>query len=276
MAVEEEIKADIADAEARRRTVDDRAFELVGEREAFEAKIKAEKREPTEEELAHLASLSDRILAAVNAGTNMSDRINQLRSPGEHERRTNDKLANIQSVRRLRMAENEEKQKKPTPADQGVPAQYLNEAGTSFKIGMDARLKSDLVSSITGEITTENPGASLHVFSEAEARKILEARDWMGFLERKQAILAEKNAKSEARQKEREEAARVKAAEKEAKAQEREQAKAAKAAEREAAKVEAAKNAEGGAAADAKGKGQAVPDPKGGKGKSRAKAGTSK
>lgn len=132
------------------------------------------------------------------------------------------------------------KVKKPTPADQGVPAQYLNDDGSKFLTGMDARLKSDLIASITGEITTAEPGASKHVFDEETARSILEARDWTGFLDRKLAILETKAAKKA-------EAAKAR----EVREREQAEAKAKKAAD--AAEAKAAKAAEGGGTATASG-----------------------
>lgn len=145
---------------------------------------------------------------------------------------------------------------KETAKDQGVPDAYLGENG-NFKIGMDARLKSDLVQSATGLITKEAPGNSLHVFTEKEAIALLEKRDWTSFLTRKREIIAQDEARKAETASKREEAARVRAAEKEQKDKERAEAKAAKTAEKEAAaKVAAAE------ASAKKADGQAAPDPK--------------
>lgn len=123
---------------------------------------------------------------------------------------------------------------KETAKDQGVPDVYLNEAG-NFRIGMDARLKSDLVNSALGLITKEEPGASLHIFTEAEATDLLKKRDWMGFLDRKREIETAKAAKRETAAKEREERERIKAQEKAEKEAKKAEEKAAK----DAAKAEA-------------------------------------
>ena len=69
------------------------------------------------------------------------------------------------------------KTKKPTAKDQGVPDAYLADNG-NFKPGLDARYKSDLITSILGE---KNP-KSLHTFEAADAQKRLEQRGWQGFL----------------------------------------------------------------------------------------------
>jgi hypothetical protein len=138
---------------------------------------------------------------------------------------------------------------KETAKDQGVPEIYLGESG-NFKIGMDARLKSDLVNSALGLITKEEPGDSLMVFSEAEATKLLQARGWTGFLDRKREIVEAKAAAKAANAEKREAAARERAAEKERKDAEKAAAKEAKDAEKAAAKAEAdAKKAESGSKA---------------------------
>lgn len=98
---------------------------------------------------------------------------------------------------------------KKTPAqEQGVPEVYLNENGR-FKVGMDARLKSDLVLSALGLITSAKPGASLHVFTKAQAEKLLQARGWTGFLERKREIIAQQEERKAQREQEREERTRA-------------------------------------------------------------------
>lgn len=160
------------------------------------------------------------------------------------------------------MADEAKKESKPTPADQGVPAQYLNEAGTAFRIGMDARLKSDLVNSALGLITKEEPGNSLNVFTEAEATKLLETRGWTSFLDRKKEILAAQEAKRAESTAKREAAARERATAKEQ-------------ADKEKAEKKAAATAEASRAAKAEG--EVIGDPKpGGKSKGRATAASSK
>lgn len=160
------------------------------------------------------------------------------------------------------MAEEATTTKKPTPADQGVPAVYLNEDGKAFRIGMDARLKSDLVNSVVGAITKDSPGNSLQVFTEKDAMKILEARGWTSFLDRKRELIAADVAKKAASAEKREALARERADEKAKKDAAKAQEKEAKAAEKKAAEDKA--NAEGAAASAAKASGQAAPDPKGG------------
>jgi hypothetical protein len=67
--------------------------------------------------------------------------------------------------------------KTKTARDQGVPDVYLSEKGT-FRPGMDARYKSDLVHAALG---LDNPKA-LATFDPADARKRLKQRNWLGFL----------------------------------------------------------------------------------------------
>lgn len=193
------------------------------------------------------------LIRAVHHGTVISQKLQVLRSPSELERRINEKLANQQSIRRLLMSEATDTPTapaKPTPADQGIPAQYLSDDGKKFLTGMDARLKSDLIASITGEITDEKPGASKHVFDEATARGILTARGWTGFLDRKVALLATKAASKEKAQKEREERARLAAEEKAKKDAEKKAADEAKAAAGESAPAASGKTAGSKAAQD--------------------------
>lgn len=98
--------------------------------------------------------------------------------------------------------------KKTAAQEQGVPVVYLNENGR-FKVGMDARLKSDLVLSALGLITKANPGQSLHVFTKDQAEKLLQARGWTGFLDRKREILAQTEQRKAEREQEREERTRA-------------------------------------------------------------------
>lgn len=99
------------------------------------------------------------------------------------------------------------KPKKATAADLGVPKVYLSDKG-SFKVGMDARLKSDLILAI---LEQPAPGAA-HKWTKADAEAMFaKFPHWQGFLERKTAILA---------------ASAAKVAEKQAQKAEREKAKA--------------------------------------------------
>lgn len=66
---------------------------------------------------------------------------------------------------------------KQTALDQGVPAAYCGPTG-NFRMGMDARLKSDLINTILG---TPNEQA-LATFTPQEAKKLLAARGWNQFL----------------------------------------------------------------------------------------------
>jgi hypothetical protein len=183
--------------------------------------------------------LQEQLIKLIDEGTNTSRHLQILRSPRELERRTNTALTLKTSIRRSTdMSTTEEtttpavpavpaKPKKPNAQDKGAPAIYLNDDG-KFRIGMDARLKSDLVLSATGQITAEKPGASLQVFEPEEAEQLIEAFDWGYFLDRKKALIAveaDKKAKS--------------AAEREEKARQRAEEKAAKDAAKAAAKAEA-------------------------------------
>jgi hypothetical protein len=125
----------------------------------------------------------------------------------------------------------ENKPKKETARDQGVPEVYLNKETGTFRIGMDARLKSDLVCAALGVESKD----ALHEFSKSEAEKLIQKRGWESHLERKREILAEKERKATERAAEREKAAR-----------ERAEAKAAKDAEKKAAASESKGNSTSG------------------------------
>jgi hypothetical protein len=166
-------------------------------------------------------------------------RISTLRSPDEFDRRMTEAINKKGGIKRMTEEATKERTKKPTARDRGVPEIYLNAETGNFKVGADARYKSDLVSSALG-IPDES---RLQDFEPKDAEKRLAERDWTPFLERKREILAEKERKAAERAKEKEQAAREKAA---AKEQAKQDAAAAKAA------------------------GQAAPDPKpGSKGKSK-------
>lgn len=126
--------------------------------------------------------LHRQLMRAIHAGTILSERIKVLRSPEELERRVYENLG--QSGPTPTPGEGTPRPNKPSARSQGVPEVYLSDTGT-FRVGMDARLKSDLVSSALGLITKRKPGESLQVFTVDEALRLLEARDWMGYLDKK-------------------------------------------------------------------------------------------
>jgi hypothetical protein len=74
---------------------------------------------------------------------------------------------------------------KQTAKEQGVPDVYLGPSG-NFRMGMDARYKSDLVLSVAGA-TEKQKSRMLRTFRPADARKRLAARGWTGWLDRKLA-----------------------------------------------------------------------------------------
>jgi hypothetical protein len=190
-----------------------------------------------------------RQLAVTDAIKRNEKEVEKLRSPEEFDRRMEQSINAQGGIKR--MTETAAKPKKQTAKDRGVPDVYLNAETGNFKVGADARYKSDLVSSALGL----DDSSRLMDFDAKDAEARLTERGWMSFLDRKREIIAEKERKSAERAKEREEAARVKAEEKAAAKAKADQEKAS-AAESKAAKAE----------------GQAVPDPKPGKGKAKAKA----
>lgn len=143
-------------------------------------------------------------------------KIAQLEDPSESDRRVEVKERTTEARRRSNMA-------KETAKDQGVPDAYLNAETGNFKVGMDARYKSDLVNSALG---VEGVGM-LSKFEPKDAEARLAKRGWEEFLDRKRQIIAEKEAK-----------AAESAAAKEAAAREKADAKKAAQAERAAAKAE--------------------------------------
>lgn len=244
---------------------DDKAFRLQDEYDA--AAKKAEETGSREDQLA-VDRLHHQLIDAQGKGNSMAEIIRNLQSPGEHERRVQDKTDKQASLRRL--TGRSSAMPKETAKDQGVPDVYLNDSG-NFRIGMDARLKSDLVLSALGQITKDNPGASLTVFEPKEALALLEKRGWMSFHDRKKQLVEQAAA------------AKAEAAEKrEAAAREKADAKAKKDAEKAAAKAEAdakaatekAAKAEPSTPGNAKEEtGTARPDPKPqASGRSRARA----
>lgn len=229
IVIETKIAKEIVELRTRLDEIDTKAFDLQVLCE--EAERKAEQ-SGKPEDLAEYQSLHRQLISYINAGITFSEKIQTLRQPSELGRRVNEALANQESLRRLLMTETQTetaKPKKPTPLEQGVPEIYLNEDGSKFRTGMDARLKSDLIESIVGGITKDKPGNSLVVFDEKSAMAILEARDWTDFLVRKQALLGEKAEKKAKAETARAEAAEAKAKEKAAKAEAAKAEKAAKA-----------------------------------------------
>lgn len=77
------------------------------------------------------------------------------------------------------------KAKKVTAQEQGFPGVYLAPNG-NFKPGYDAAAKGDLVCAFLG---IEKKDAR-HSFTKAEAKTLLEARGWMGYVATKQAAIA--------------------------------------------------------------------------------------
>lgn len=78
----------------------------------------------------------------------------------------------------------EKKAPKVTAQMQGFPTAYLGDGG-NFKVGLDARAKSDLVCAALGLPTDK----ALHWFSVDEATALLEARGWLRYLEKKRESL---------------------------------------------------------------------------------------
>jgi hypothetical protein len=251
--IEGTIHKEIEALRQNQRIFDDKAFELQAEYDKLAAKAD---RTGNPADVKAAEAVNNQLMGYISAGTVASEKIQTLSHPSELERRVNERLAKTKRIGALRerstkMADGTPKE---TAKDQGFPEVYLNENG-GFKIGADARAKSDLVASVLGLITKDNMGDAKHLFTPAEAEKLLAKRGWTGFLDRKREIVSAKAKAEESRAKEREAAATAKAAEKAAKAQEREAAKAAAKVERDAKEAEkkaakdAAKKAEPVAAA---------------------------
>jgi hypothetical protein len=231
IAVQEGIDNEIATLRLRQQESDDRAWQLQEEVDAASAKFDETGHA---DDQARYNNLHRALMRAINNGTAISEKIKELRHPSTFEKRVQERIDNQRSIKRLKGAT---QMAKETAKDQGVPEVYLNEETGTFRIGMDARLKSDLVNSALGLITKDDPGDSLMIFDEKEAVELLEKREWTGFLDRKREIVETKAARKAENEAKREEAAR-----------ERAEAKAAKEAEKEA---ERQRKAEEKAAADA-------------------------
>ena len=119
----------------------------------------------------------------------LENTIKKLQSPAEHERRreTNNRLKEVRKV----AASNNKKQ---TARDQGVPASYLGANG-NFKPGLDARYKSDLITSALGEKIGDK---GLHQFTRDSALERLEQRGWLPHLEKAKKSRDAKAAKKAA------------------------------------------------------------------------------
>lgn len=201
---------------------------------------------------------------AIDTATRLVQKIRDLGTPAEYNTRMHRETAKGERIGALR---ERTAMAKETAKDQGVPDVYLSESG-NFKIGMDARYKSDLINSALG---IENKGA-LMTFQPKDAEKRLAQRDWTGFLDRKREIIEEKAAKDakraeekETRERERAEAKAKKAEEKAAAKAERDQAAQVAKEQKEHDAKRKATNKErssGAAAAAAKAEGKVLGDPK--------------
>lgn len=196
---------DLAIIDASTPALQDRANAAQGKADKLKAKVAAaDKREV---ELSHRS-----LVRHLDRGTALSERLQLLRSEGELDRRVAAKLATTERIGKLTDAVKDKKPTKATAKSQGFPEVYLAENG-NFKPGYDARAKSDLINAVLGI----DDGKALHKFSVALAQKLIDARDWGSFLERKQAIVEEKAAAKAKKAEEKAEAEKVKAAEKAAK-----------------------------------------------------------
>lgn len=238
ITVETEIEEDIQRLLAEQTRVDERTFDLQG-------KYNEQQKIADESGDAHDQNIADgfhrSLVSAQNRGLDISEKLQQLRHPSEFAARVAKAESQQTRIHKLRTGGN--RMAKETAKDQGVPEIYLNETG-NFKIGMDARLKSDLVNSALGLITTDNPGASLQVFDKETAEALLAKRDWTSFLDRKREIEDAKAEKKKAAAEKKEAEARERAAAKEQKEKEKAQEKEAKAAEKQAADAEKAASAD--------------------------------
>lgn len=143
----------------------------------------------TERSLSTLFSWMDRKVVLEN-------RLIKLQSSDEIERRR-EVNNRVKEVRKVAAS------KKETARDQGVPGTYLGANG-NFKPGLDARYKSDLITSALGEKIGPK---GLHQFTKESAMERLAQRDWLPHLEKAKKSREVKAAKKA-------EAAAAKAAEK--------------------------------------------------------------
>jgi hypothetical protein len=219
IVVETELREEIA---AKRRSLaqlDDSTFAL--QKKADAAQRKADKTGKDEDKVV-ADRLHHALVNMINQGTALSEQIRTLSSIGEIERRVSKRLATRERIGKMTDAQTQKKTKTPTAKEQGFPDVYLAPNG-NFKIGLDASAKSDLVAAVLGLDTSK----CRHVFTKAQAQKLIDARGWQKFVDRKAAIIAEKAEKAERRAQEKKDAEKAKA---EAKAAAKTEAKAAPAA----------------------------------------------
>jgi hypothetical protein len=114
--VEEEIQEEIKRLRAEQIDWDDRAQDLQDAHNKAEALLESDQ---TPEHQQECERLYNALMRAINAGTAISERLTNLRSPGEIERRVEQRLATNKRIGALR--EGSAKMAKETAKDQGVP-----------------------------------------------------------------------------------------------------------------------------------------------------------
>lgn len=114
------------------------------------------------------------------------EKLDRINDPAEIARRTEQRA-------RLDTLKKEKTMNKVTALSQGFPTEYLGDNG-NFKPGLDARAKSDLVNAYLEQPPSKD---ALATFTKDEAAKLLKARGWMKFVEKRQAALTAAAARAE-------------------------------------------------------------------------------
>lgn len=173
-----ELDAEIINLVKSQKVHDASAFDSQKKHDAL-----GKKKKRTEVQDTELEKLHGNVMKSLNAGLAIAQRLKELKSPGEYERRVERarrKINDQQTQKERRSQPKPGAPKKLSAKEQGIPDVYLAESG-NFKAGYDSKLKADLVASALKIRRSE----ALHKFAPLEAIRILELRDWMKYLNRK-------------------------------------------------------------------------------------------
>lgn len=190
IAEQAKLDEEIAGLRREQQTEDEAGFALSPE--VTKAADRAERTGKPEDQQAW-EKLHAQLMRHINAGIRISEKLSVLTDPAELERRVNDKTHTTERITKMTDKANTTKTSKPKAADLGVPAAYVNSETGTFKVGMDARLKSDLILAIL-----EQPAPKALVkFSKSDAETLFaKFPQWAQFLDRKRDIIAAKVAKA--------------------------------------------------------------------------------
>ena len=187
------LDAEIAEVQRQWQSIEDAHAGLQAEYDKAWAKERSyEDRTVPEKVKAAADAVSEKILRALNQQKALRQQLDRLSSPAELLRRMQDANATTERIGKL-MATKTTKPAKPTAKSQGFPSVYLGKDSDNFYPGGDAAAKSDLIACAMGG------KGKKHTFTPEEAKKLIKARGWESFLNRKIEIEAKKAADKSAK-----------------------------------------------------------------------------